>query len=357
MTTVRSHQPGTTTATTKEGSKTVLVTGGTGFIGRHLVAALSQQGHHVRTFGRSPRTEGLPAGVDYRQFDLDGTQLIDQLIGDVDLLIHAAGASTTTADAAEMEDVNVCGTAQLAQAAHEAGVGRFVYISTSSVYGTKVPLPQPITEDAECHPSPGYGETKLRAEQTVREFGAKGLETAILRPSTVFGPGAVKLVASTILDAAIERHAGLSTFELPAEPVELRLVHIDDVVEACWHLATAPEAAGGVFNITSGVYPSSHEVGAAVADELGLELKLTDEADPGLSIERRQQVRDQMLAEGMRGDIVLSSERIRLLRKANPNNRLSLEALAAIGFRPKTTDIAAAVRDSVRWYHAHRWIL
>lgn len=340
-----------------EGSKTVLVSGGTGFIGRSLVSVLHQQGHHVRTFGRAPRAETLPTGIDYWQFDLDGAQLIDQMIGDVDVLIHAAGASTTTSDAQEMEDVNVCGTAQLAQAAYEAGVGRMVYVSTSSVYGTKVSLPQPISESVECHPSPGYGETKLRAEQAVREVGDKGLETAILRPATVFGPGAVKLVASTILDAAIERYAGLSAFEVPSEPIELRLVHIDDVVAACWHLATAPTAAGGVFNLTAGVYPDSHEVGAALADELGLELKLTDDAEPGLPVERRQQVRDQMLAEGMSNHIVLSSERIRFLRKANPNNRLSLDALEATGFSPQVTDIPAAVRESVRWYQAHRWIL
>lgn len=337
-------------------AKTVLVTGGTGFIGRHLLSALSQQGHHVRTFGRSPRAESLPPEVDYWQFDLDGTQLIDQLIGDVDVLIHAAGASTTTADAREMDNVNVCGTAQLAQAAYEAGVGRMVYVSTSTVYGTKVALPQPISEDTECHPSPGYGETKLRAERIVEEFGEKGLETAILRPATVFGPGAVKLVGSTILDAAIERYAGLSAFEVPADAVELRLVHIDDVVDACWHLATAPEAVGGVYNLTAGVYPDSHEIGAAVADELGLELTLTHD-EPGLPAERRRQVRDQMLAEGMSDDIVLSPERIRFLRKANPNNRLSLDALAATGFSPRVTDLPAAVRDSVRWYLAHRWIL
>lgn len=354
MTTLDRHQPGTD----RTRCHTVLVTGGTGFIGSHLVSALTRDGHHVRTFGRSPRAEALPAAVDYWQFDLDsGQQLIDQMMGDVDVVVHAAGASTTTADTDEMEEVNVCGTVQVAQAAYEAGVGRFVYVSTSSVYGTKVPLPQPITEDAECHPSPGYGETKRRAEQAVQEFGDKGLETAILRPATVFGPGAVKLVASTILDAAIERYAGSSTFEVPGEPVELRLVHIDDVVAACWHLATAPAAAGGVFNLTAGVYPDSHEVGAAVADELGLELKLTDDEEPGLPVERRQQVRDQMLAEGMSDDIVLSSERVRFLRKANPNNRLSLDALEATGFSPRVTDIPAAVRESVRWYHAHRWIL
>lgn len=339
------------------GPQTVLVSGGAGFIGSQLIEALLREGHHVRTFGRSPRPAGLPAEVDYRQFDLAGTDLVDQLVGDVDLVLHSAGASTTVAGPDEMEEVNVCGTAQLAQAALEAGVGRFVHLSTSSVYGTKVSLPQPITEDAECHPSPGYGETKLRAEQAVADAGEKGLETAILRPATVFGPGAVKLVASTILDAAIERYAGLTAFEVPAEPIELRLVHIDDVVDACLHLASSPEAVGGVFNLTAGVYPTSHEIAQAVADEVGLELTFADEEDPGPRFEWRQEVRERMLAAGMAEQIVLSPERIRFLRKANPNNRLSLEALAATGFRPQVTDLAKAVRESVGWYRARRWIL
>lgn len=339
------------------GPSTALVSGGTGFIGSHVVAVLQQQGYHVRTFGRSPRPDALPPDVDYWQIDVAGTDLLDQMLGDVELVCHTAGAATTTADAEEMEDVNVCGTAQLAQAAYEAGTRRFVHVSTSSVYGTAVALPQPVTEDAECHPGPGYGETKLRAEQAVRELGDKGLETAILRPTTVFGPGAVKLVASTILDAAIERHAGLTSFEVPREPVELRLVHVDDVADACRHVAESPPAAGGVFNLASGVYPSSHDIAQAVADEMGLELELSDAAEPGLSHERRRQVHERMLAEGMRDAIVLSGERIRLLRKANPNNRLSLEALAATGFQPRITDLTKAVRETVRWCRAHGWIL
>lgn len=336
--------------------QTALVSGGAGLIGSHLVHELLRQGYHVRAFGRAATTDALPSEVDYWQFDLTGTDWIDQLVGDVDVIFHTAGAASSKADPAEMEEVNHCGTAQLLQAAYEAGVSRVVHVSTSSVYGTKVALPQPVTEDAECRPNPGYAETKWRAEQVAWDFAAKGLEVTVLRPCTVFGPGAVKLLASTILDAAIERHAGLATLAVHPEPVELRLVHVDDVVDACLHLATSPQAPGRAFNLTSGVYPSSHDVAQAVADEVGLELELSDEAEPGLSFERRAAEREAMLAEGMTDDIVLSPERLRFLRKANPNNRLSLEALAETGFRPRVTDLTKAVRESVHWYHSHGWI-
>ncbi|PSO52152.1 MAG: hypothetical protein BRC31_05265 [Actinobacteria bacterium QS_5_72_10] len=260
---------------------TALVSGGTGFIGSHVAAALLQSGYHVRTVGRRPAEDARPAGMEHWQVDVASTELLDQVVGDVDVVIHTAGAATTKAGPQEMEEVNVGGTARLAEAAVAAGARRFVYVSTSSVYGTKVRLPQPVTEDTTCHPSPGYGETKLRAEQAVRQAGDKGLETAILRPTNVFGPGAVKLVASTILDAA----------------------------------------------------------------------------EPGLSFERRQEVRAAMLAEGMRDKIVLSEQRLRVLRKANPNNRLSLQALADTGFQPRVTDMTKAVRELVRWYRLHGWIL
>lgn len=337
--------------------QTALVSGGGGFIGLQLVEALTERGDHVRTFGRRPRPEELPDEVDYRRFDLGGTDLVDPLVGDVDVLYHVAGASSTTSTPEEMEEVNVGGTTQLLQAAYEAGVRRVVHVSTSSVYGNQVPLPQPVSEDAECHPGAGYAESKWRAEQVAWEYAAKGLEVAVLRPVTVFGPGAVKLVASVVLDAAIERFAGLDAFAVPREPVEMRLVHVDDVIDACLHLAASDSAPGRAFNLASGVYPSSHEIAEPIAEELGLRLELSDDSDPGLPTERRREIHEQMLAAGMRDRLVLSSQRIRYLRKANANNRLSMEALAGTGFQPRHTDIPAELRESVRWYEAQGWIV
>lgn len=335
----------------------VLVTGGTGFLGSHLVEAVRRRGDTARTCGRGPRPSDLPPDVDYRQVDLTGVEALDGLVEGVDVVVHAAGAASSTSTPEEMETVNVTGTRRLLRAALEAGVPRAVHVSTSSVYGKEVALPQPVVEDADCHPGPGYAASKWRAEQAAWEVAGDGLQVAVLRPATIFGPGAVKLVASTILDAAIERYAGLEVFAVPRQPVEMRLVHVDDVVAACLHLAATDEAAGRAFNLDSGVYPTSHEVAEAVAGALGMGLELSDDAAPGLPYEQRQATRERMLAAGMRGDILLPRERIRYLNKANRNNRLSLDALAAAGWRPQVTDIAAAVRTDVDWYAEHRWII
>lgn len=335
----------------------VLVTGGTGFIGGHLVRTLTDHGREVRTCGRGPRPSSVPDPVDYHRVDLAADQPLDELLAGVDRVFHAAGASSSTADEEEMARTNVRGTARVLAAAHARDVGRVVHVSTSSVYGKEVPLPQPVSEDAQCHPSGGYAETKHLAEQVVERFVAEDLPVSVLRPVTVYGPGAVKLVASTILDAAIERYAGLDTFAVPAEPNELRLVHVDDVVEACLHLAEHPDAPGGVFNLASGAYPTSHELASAVCDGLGMQLELTEDPSPGLEFQRRGEVRERMLHDGMEGAIMLKQRRIRMLRKANPNNRLCLEAIADTGFSPQHTDVATGVAGSIRWYREHRWII
>lgn len=333
-----------------------VVTGGTGFIGRHLVDALEEQGWQVRVCGRSPRPPDLPDTVDYRSADVLDSDSIEPVCAGATHVYHLAGATSSRSSPEQMERINVEGTERLLQAAERARVQRVVIASTSSVYGKKVPLPQPIREDVDAHPDGGYGESKWLAEQVGWRFADKGLPVSVLRPVTVYGPGAIKLLASTTLDAAIERYAGLEQFVVAREPVELRMVHIDDVVAALRHLATEDACVGRAFNVSGG-YPSSHEVAEVVADELGLELVYDDDPDAGLSHEERAEVRERMLAEGMRDDILLQPERVRFLKKANPNNRLSMEALRSTGFKLQVTDLPASIRQTVRWYADHRWIL
>ncbi len=345
------------TAQDGDGARLALVTGATGFIGGHLVRALLDRGWQVRAFGRRSRPESLPDEVDYRVADLIGDDPLEPLFEDVTHVFHLAGASSSTSTEEEMYRVNVSGTENLANAAHAAGVERLLHMSTSSIYGKEVDFPQPVPEDVEPHPSPGYGESKWQAEQAAWRFADKGLPVVVLRPATVYGPGAIKLVASTILDAAIERFAGREAFAIPSEPVELRMTHVDDVVAACLHLATHEGTVGRAFNLVSGMYPASHEVAEVIADELGLELELSDDSEPGLSYEERAATHERMLEAGMVDQILLKEKRIRFLKKSNPNNRLSLEALEATGFRPQVTDLDSSVRSHIAWCRDHRWII
>ena len=337
--------------------KQALVTGASGFIGSHLVPALVERGWAVRTCGRRPRPEWLPEPVDHRLADLAERDGMTELVDGVTHVFHLAGASSSNADEEEMHRSNVVGTENLLTAALEAGVERVLHMSSTSVYGEEVQLPLPIREDVEPQPSRGYGKAKWLGEQVAWRLADKGLPLQVVRPVTVYGPGNVKLLASAILDAAIERHGGLTALAVPRQPIEQRVLHIDDLVAACLHLVDGDAPVGRAYNVCSPHYPSSHELAGILAAEMGMEPELSDDPDCGLSYDQRREGRERMLAEGMRGDILLSRERFRLMRKVNRNNRLSVDALLATGFEFREADLAASVGRTVGWYREQRWIL
>jgi len=318
--------------------------------------ALVDDGWQVRTCGRRPHPKDLPDAVEYRQTDLAGEDDLRPLLDGVTHVFHLAGASSSLSSEAEMHRSNVVATANLLDAAGGA-LERFLYMSSTSVYGEEVQLPSPVTEDVEPQPSRGYGKAKWQAEQVVWERSRAGMPVTVLRPVSVHGPGSIKLLASVILDVAIERHAGYSRLPVPAPPIEQRLVRIDDLVGACLHLAHHDDAAGRAFNVVSGVYPSSHEIAGLVAAEFDLEVDVVDDRDAGPSYDERAEVRERMLAQGMEPHILLTKERFRFMRKANRNNRLSIDALLGTGFQLRFADVPTAVRDDVAWYRQHRWII
>lgn len=333
---------------------TALVTGATGFIGARLVNALVAEGWDVRATGRRPRPDGLAADAEYRPADLvnDDAASLAELAKGVSHVFHLAGASSSKSSQEEMDRDNIEGTRRLLEASGDAD--RFVYMSSTSVYGEEKQLPSPVTEDVEPCPSRGYGQAKWGAEQQVWRHGEAGHEVVVLRPVTVYGPGAVKLLASAILDVAVERFAGLPRVAVPAEPTEQRLVHIDDLLAASIHLATHPGAAGRAYNVVDGIYPTSHDVAAVLAHEFGMEVEVGGE---GLDADRRQRTWEAMVGKGMEPAILLSPERFRLMRKTNRNNRLSTDALLGTGFEFRHTDFPAAVAATIAWYRDRRWLI
>lgn len=337
--------------------RVALVTGSTGYVGGYLVRSLRDAGWEVRATGRRPRPDHLPAEVDYQPADLPGDDDLAPLVDGVTHVFHLAGASSTRSDEEEMERVNVGGTTRLVEAAADAKVERFLHMSTTAVYGEEEQLPLPVQEDVEPHPSRGYGKAKLGAEQAVWKAAEQGLPVVILRPVSVYGPGAVKLLGSAVLDVAIEHRAGFDRLAIHREPIEQRMLHLEDLLRATLHLGEHGDAVGRAFNVTSGVYPSSHEVAEAIGAEFDMELELADDPDCGPSHEERSKVREEMLADGMTDDIVFTEQRFRFMRKTNRNNRVSIDALLGTGFELKETDVQPSIARTVAWYREHRWVL
>jgi nucleoside-diphosphate-sugar epimerase len=169
-------------------SKTVLVTGATGFIGRHLVPALAAAGFRVRPALRraedaaSFRPDLTPVVIGDISADVDWT---DALRG-VDAVVHLAALAHTDAAVADavFDRVNHQATAHLARAARDAGA-RFVFVSSVRAQ-TGPSAPGILTEDAEPRPTDAYGRAKLAAE---RDVAALGGPFVILRPTLVYGYG------------------------------------------------------------------------------------------------------------------------------------------------------------------------
>lgn len=334
-----------------------LVTGATGFIGSRLVPALLAQGWAVRATGRRPRPPGVPAEVDYRAVDLAGDSDLSGISRGITHVFHLAGASSSLSSTEEMHLSNVVATERLTASLLGSDVERLVYVSSTSVYGEEEQLALPVREDVQPRPSRGYGKAKWQAEQAVWSAGESGLPVVVLRPVSVFGPGNIKLLASTILDAAIERAAGRQSLPVQAEPVEVRLVHIDDVVRASLHVAGHGGAVGAAYNVVFPQYPTNHRIVEIVGRALGMTPELSDDPACGLDHRERTARRSEMLGRGMNPDILLTEQRFRFLRRANRNNRLSVDALLSTGFRFTGTDVAAPIEQVVTWYEDNRWIM
>jgi UDP-glucose 4-epimerase len=337
--------------------RSALVTGTTGFIATHLIPALLDDGWTVRACGRRPRPDWLDEAVDYHSADLVDDDLAD-LVDGITHVLHLAGASSSRADEEEMQRSNVGGTTGLIEAVVKAGaVERFLYMSTTAVYGEEEKLPSPVPEDATPHPSRGYGKAKWEAEQVVWKASEDGLPTIILRPVSVHGPGAIKLLASAILDVAVERFAGNTTLPIYREPVEQRLLHVTDLVNATIHVIDHDDAPGRAFNVGSGVYPTSLDVAEILVDHFDMTLEHHDDLDCGPTYEEREKTWRAMRERGMTDDIILTENRFRFMRKENLNNRISLDALLATGFELRHTDLREEAAKDIDWYREQRWII
>ncbi|BBU43905.1 UDP-glucose 4-epimerase [Pseudomonas putida] len=174
----------------------VLTTGGSGFVGKVLLQRLAEGARWApRALVRQLPARQL-AGVDYRSFsELTAVDVASGHFEQVDTVIHLASRvhvmHETAADPlAEFRRVNVEGTLSLARAAAQAGVRRFIFVSSVKVNGETTDGRLPFTADETPAPSDPYGISKREAEEGLRQLAAQtGLEVVIVRPVLVYGPG------------------------------------------------------------------------------------------------------------------------------------------------------------------------
>jgi nucleoside-diphosphate-sugar epimerase len=169
----------------------ILVTGGTGFLGRHLVARLCQAGYALRVLTRTPQRYPWLAkypNVEVFQADLLDKDRLAQAIVGCTQVIHAAGLFSMWSGAGNFYETNSSGTLNLLQLAAQHNIKRVVFVSTIAVIG-KPEKGRVIDEDHPPYPDDLYQESKLHAEVLMRRFHQMNqLNMVIVRPGAFYGP-------------------------------------------------------------------------------------------------------------------------------------------------------------------------
>lgn len=236
----------------------VLVTGATGFLGAALMAHFRRADAPVTGTSRCPRQGLIAVG------EIDAATDWRPALKPGQAVIHCAGLAHTNAQPADYQRVNVAGTLNLARQAAEAGVTRFVFISSIHVNGTKT-VGQPFTAKDRPHPRKPYAVSKLRAEDGLKLLSEEtGLEVVIIRPPLIVGPGGKGNVA---LLAKLVRLGLPTPFGLPRNRRDVvSLSVLCRLVETCM---TTP-VAGQTILASDGAPLSTRDLIDRVAGDHGL---------------------------------------------------------------------------------------
>lgn len=263
-----------------------VVTGVAGFIGSHLAQALVAQGHDVvgvdcltPYYGRlrkeaNLREAGNNGPFQFLELNLEDAALTGLLKG-AEVVFHLAGqpgvrSSWGTSFAGYVRN-NVTVTQRLLEASGQAGITRFVYASSSSVYGNTLRLP--TSESDPCRPFSPYGVTKLAAENLCTAYADNGIvETVSLRYFTVYGPRQRP-------DMAFSRFINMAfrgdPLPLYAGGEQIRdFTYVDDVVRANLAAAVRPVRPGAVFNIAGGVRATMADVLLLLGEVMNMPLDI-----------------------------------------------------------------------------------
>lgn len=256
----------------------VVILGGTGFVGRHVVRRLLPlvEGR-IRVVGRSePPPEAVESGrVEYVRADLTQPSTVRKVLEGMDTVIHLA---STTVPETSMQDVrydlatNVPMTIDIAESLRNSGARRLVFASSGgTVYG--IPRSVPITEDHPLMPVSAYGMSKLASEHYLRILAPESCRVVILRFANVYGEGQLPRKSQGVVAAFFHRALEGAPLEVWGTGRQQRdFVHADDVARAVTAGLDADVDRYSIFNIGSGRAVSLLDLIAEMSAVVGRDL-------------------------------------------------------------------------------------
>ncbi len=225
-----------------------LVTGGGGFIGRHLVRRLIGQGTAVRVLARRPLPADLATHplIELVLGDLGDAHAVKEAVAGIDLVYHVGAAMKGSTN--EFERGTIAGTRNIVESCLAHRVGRLVYMSSLAVIDTDAGRGGSITETSALEQKPedrgNYTRTKLEAEAIVLEaVRQRGLNAVLLRPGEVVGP------EKPLLTPGVAQQVASSLVVLGSGRTRLPLVHVSDVVDALLAASAASVESGAVIHL------------------------------------------------------------------------------------------------------------
>ena len=302
----------------------VLVTGASGFVGRAACAAFAKRGWQVRA---GVRGDSAIEGADPVQGSLEQGWSVDG----VDVVVHLAGiAHQIHAQNAEdaYQAMNCQATERLARAAMQAGVRRFVFMSSIKVNGERTPIDRPFRASDAPQPEDRYARSKRDAERALASLGGK-MEVAVLRPPLVYGPGVRANFLRLI--RLVERR-----LPLPFGAIRNRrsLIYVGNLADLIVAAATSPAAAGRTLLAADGDDLSTPQLVTEIGRALGTPARLIGVPVPLLR-----------LGGAITG---MGAEIGRLVDSLVVD---ASEARERLSWRPPFS-VQEGVADAVRWYRS-----
>jgi UDP-4-keto-D-QuiNAc 4-reductase len=230
----------------------VLVTGSSGFVGKHLCGVLAQNGWHVVAGTRSQRTAScIPGTTEVCLSKSSRNEEWQSALKSIHCVVHLAARvhamDFRAGSASEFYEANVLGSQKVAEQAARAGVCRFIFLSSIKVNGDGGPLARYRADDNPTPLSP-YAQSKLDAERALHAFcGREGLELVIIRPPLIYGPGVRANFQRLLRLAALGLPLPLGSIENRRSLISIW--NLANFIETCM---THPQAAGETWLISDG---------------------------------------------------------------------------------------------------------